>query len=69
MRRKIIKCPQSLTSGPRLQNLRYDVLLTLEYTKNTKVVAYSDDLMTLVKGTTQVELGNYTNIETQKAAK
>jgi hypothetical protein len=41
----------------------------LEYTKNTKVVAYSDDLMTLVKGTTQVELGNYTNIETQKAAK
>jgi hypothetical protein len=33
------------------------------------VIAYADDLMILVKGTTQVEVENYANIETQKVAK
>ena len=47
----------------------YNSLLNLEYTKNTKVIAYADDLMILVKGTTQVEVENYANIETQKVAK
>jgi hypothetical protein len=41
----------------------------LEYTKNTKAIAYADDLMILVKGTTQAEAENYANIETQKVAK
>jgi len=29
------------------------------------VIAYADDLMILVKGTTQIEEENYANIETQ----
>jgi len=47
----------------------YNSLLNLEYTKNTNAIAYADDLMILVKGTTQVEVKNYANIETQKVAK
>jgi hypothetical protein len=37
--------------------------------KNTKVMAYADDLMIVVKGTNQEEADSYANIETQKAAK
>ena len=33
------------------------------------MTAYADDLIILVKGTTQVEVENYANIETQKVAK
>jgi hypothetical protein len=36
--------------------------------KNTKVIAYADDLMILTKGKTQVELENYANMGTQKVA-
>jgi len=43
-------------------------LLNLEYTKNTTVIAYADDLMIVVKRTPE-EAENYANIETQKAAK
>jgi len=68
--RKISKGrPQGSASGPGFWNIQYDSLLNLEYTKNTKVMAYADDLMILVKETTQEEAENYANIETQKAAK
>ena len=64
--RKISKgCPQSSASGPGFWNIQYDSLLNLEYTKDTKVMAYADDLMIIVKGTTQEEAENYVNIETQ----
>ena len=70
VQRRISKgCPQDSASGPGFSNLQYNSLLNLEYTKNTKVIAYADDLMILVKGTTQVEVENYANIETQKVAK
>jgi hypothetical protein len=62
-------CPQGSASGLGFWNLLYKSLLNLEYTKNTKVIAYADDLMTLVKGITQVEVQNYANIETQKVEK
>ena len=42
-------CPQGSASGPGFWNIQYDSLLNLEYTKNTKVMAYADDLMILVK--------------------
>jgi hypothetical protein len=45
-------CPQGSASGPGFWNFQYNSLLNLEYTKNTKVIAYADDLMILVKGTT-----------------
>ena len=66
MQRKISKgCPQGSASGPGFWNLQFNSLLQLEFTKNTKVIAYADDLMIFVKGTTQVEVENYANIETQ----
>jgi hypothetical protein len=68
-RRKISKgCPQGSASGPGFWNLQYNSLLNLEYTKNAKVIAYANDLMILTKRTTQVEVENYANIETQKVA-
>ena len=70
VQRKVSKvCPQGSASGPGFWNLQYNSLLNLEYTKNTKVIAYADDLMIIVKGTTQVEVENYANMETQKVAK
>ena len=61
--------PQGSASGPGVWNLLYNSLLNVEYTKNTKVIAYADDLVILLKGKTQVEVENYANIETQKVAK
>jgi hypothetical protein len=61
--------PQGSASGPGFWNLSYNSLLNIEYTKNTTVIAYTDDLVILVKGKTQVEVENYANIETQKVAK
>ena len=50
VQRKISKgCPQGSVSGPGFWNLLYNSLLNLEYTKNTKVIAYTDDLMNLKK--------------------
>jgi len=67
--RKISKaCPQGSASGPGFWNLQYNSLLNLEYTKNTKVTTYADDLMILTKGKTQVEVKNYANIETKNVA-
>jgi hypothetical protein len=46
VQRKISKgCTQGLASDLGFWNLLYDSLLNLEYTKNTKVIAYTDDLM------------------------
>jgi hypothetical protein len=70
VQKKISKgVPQGSASGPDFWNLLYNSLLNIEYTKNTKVIAYADDLIILVKGKTQVEVENYANIEIQKVAK
>jgi hypothetical protein len=67
--RKISKgCPQGSSSRPGFWNLQHNSLLNLEYTKNTKVIVYADDLMILTKGKTQAEVENYANIQTQKVA-
>ena len=49
-------CPQGSASGPGFWNIFYNSLLNLEYSKNTKVIAYADDLMILVKGSNQIEV-------------
>ena len=55
--RKISKgCPQGSASGPSFWNVQYNSLLNLEYTKNTKKIAYADDLIILTKGNDQVEI-------------
>jgi hypothetical protein len=43
----------------------YNSLLNIEFTKSTKVIAYADDLVILVKGKTQVEVETYTNRHTK----
>jgi hypothetical protein len=68
-RRRISKgCPQGSASSPGFWNLQFNSLLKLEYMKNTKIIAYADDLVILTKAKTQVEIENYANIETQKVA-
>ena len=70
VQRKISRgCPQGSASGSGFWNIQYNSLLNLEYTKNSKVMVYADDLMILVNGTTQEEVENYANIETHKVAK
>jgi hypothetical protein len=59
-------CPQGSASGPGFWNISFNTLLNLQYSKNTKVIAYADYLLILTKGKTQVEVENYANIETQK---
>jgi len=61
--------PQGSASGPGFWNIFYNSQLNLEYCKNTKVTAYADDLMILVKGSNQVEVENFANTETQNVAK
>ena len=58
-------CPQVSASGPEFWNILYNSLLNLEYRQYTNVIAYGDDLMILVKGSNQVEVENYANIEIQ----
>jgi hypothetical protein len=48
------KIRKGSSSGPGFWNLQYNSLLNLEYTKNTKVIAYAHDLMILMKGKIQV---------------
>jgi hypothetical protein len=61
-------CPQGSASGPGFWNILFNSLLNLGYSKNTKVIAYAEDLLILTKGKTQVEVENYANVETQKVA-
>jgi hypothetical protein len=59
-------CPQGSASGPGFWNFQCNSLLNLEYTKNTKVIAYADNLMILTKGKIKVKVENYANIEIQR---
>ena len=42
-------CPQGSCCGPGLWNIHFDSLLKLQYTKHTKVVAFADDLLIMIK--------------------
>jgi hypothetical protein len=52
-------------SGPGFWNIQFNFLLQLEFKKNTKIIAYADDLLLLTTGKTQ-EVENYANIELNK---
>ena len=67
MERNISKgCPQGSCCGPGLWNIQYDSLLKLNYKQCTKVIAYADDLLVLVKGDNTLEIENRANIELGK---
>ena len=51
-------CPQVFVSGPGFWNIQFDSILQLEFMKNTKIIAYADDLLRLTKGKTQEEVEN-----------
>ena len=59
-------CPQGSASGPGFWNIQFNSILQIEFKKDTKIIAYADDLLILTKGKTQEEVENYANIELSK---
>lgn len=59
-------CPQGSCCGPGLWNIQYDSLLNLNYKTCTKVIAFADDVLVLVKGENTLEIENKANIEMHK---
>ena len=62
-------CPQGSCCGPGLWNIQYDSLLNLRYKHCTKVIAYADDIVVLVKGQSKLEIENNVNLEMLKISK
>jgi ribonuclease HI len=59
-------CPQGSCCGPGFWNIQYNSLLDLEFRKQTKVIAFADDLLIAVKAEGIREAENITNIEINK---
>ena len=59
-------CPQGSCCGPRLWNIQYNSLLNLNFAKQTKAIAFADDLILVTRGKTVVEAENFTNTELRK---
>jgi hypothetical protein len=55
-------CPQGPCCGPGLWNIQYNSLLKLEFRKQTKAVAFADDLLIAVKAERKRETENIANI-------
>ena len=55
----------SLMAG-NYASFQYNSLLSLDYTKYMKVIAFADDLIVITKGTSILEAENFANIEMQK---
>lgn len=62
-------CPQGSCCGPGLWNVQYDSLLNQKYKECTKVIAFADDVLILVKGKNTLEIENKANIEMRKISK
>jgi hypothetical protein len=59
-------CPQGSRCGPGFWNIQYNSLLNLEFRKQTKAVAFADDLLIAVKAESIREAENITNIQMNK---
>ena len=46
--------------GPGLWNIQYNSLLKLNFAKQTKAIAFADDLILVTRGKTVVEAENFT---------
>jgi hypothetical protein len=62
-------CPQGSCCRPGLWNIQYDTLLNLQYKQNTRVIAFADDLMIMIRAELIGETENNANIEMDKIAK
>jgi len=69
MNKNITKgCPQGSCCGPGFWNIQYNPLLNLSYTNHTKVVAFADDLIIMIKVESIGEAENIANVELNKIA-
>jgi len=59
-------CPQESCCGTAFWNIQFNVILNLDYEKQTKLVAYADDVILAVKAESIREAENLTNIEMGK---
>ena len=59
-------CPQGSCCGPGFWNIQHNSLLNLEFRKQTKAIAFADDLLIAVKAEGIREAENITNIEMSK---
>jgi hypothetical protein len=58
--------PQGSCCGPGFWNIQYDSLLNLEFMKQTKTIAFTDNLLIAVMTEGKGEAENITNIEMNK---
>jgi hypothetical protein len=54
-------CPQGSCCGPGLWNIQCDSLLNLQYRKYTRVVAFADDLLVMIRAESIGEAENIAN--------
>ena len=67
MQREVSKGrPQVSCCGPGFQNIQYDSLLNLKFTRRTKAVAFADDLILVIRGEIISEAENFSNLEMVK---
>jgi retron-type reverse transcriptase len=61
-------CPQGASCGPGLWNIQYDAVLNLRYKKHTRVIAFADNLLVMIRAESIGEVENNANIEMDKIA-
>jgi len=59
-------CPQGSFCGPGLWNIQYNSLLNLNFGKQSKAIAFANDLILVTRGKTVIEAENYANTELTK---
>ena len=59
-------CPQGSCCGPGFWNVMYNSLLNQNFSANSHVVAFADDLVVLTKGVTRIDAENYANVDVYK---
>jgi hypothetical protein len=58
--------PQGSCCGPGQWNIQYNSLLNLNFAKQTKAIAFADDLILVTRGKAVVEAENFTNTKLSK---
>jgi glutamine amidotransferase-like uncharacterized protein len=67
MGRRVTKgFPQGSCRGPGYWKVLYNSMLTLELTRHSIAIAFTDNLLILTRGETVVEAENYMNLEMRK---